>query len=58
MDAETDVFEIAFEMRISEARVRQIQARALRKCRAWCAAHGYRLEDLLPDARDVIATGF
>lgn len=39
---------IAQELGISPERVRQIEFRALRKCRAWCLAHGWRFEDLVP----------
>ena len=34
---------------VSHQAVSQIEQRALRKCRQWCDAHGYRLADLLPD---------
>jgi len=44
-----EFYEIADELGLSEVRTRQIYARALRKCRLWCEAHGYRLEDLIPD---------
>jgi len=40
---------IAAELKVTPARVRQIEALALRKCRDYCASHGYRLEDLIPD---------
>ncbi len=40
--------QIARELGITHQRVQQIEREALRKCRTWCVAHGYRLEDLLP----------
>ncbi len=45
----TEYSEIAVAIGVSEARARQIGSRALRKCRLWCQANGYRLGDLLPD---------
>jgi len=42
-----DTAAIATELGCTPQRVRQIEALALRKCRDWCAAHGYRLEDLI-----------
>ena len=38
---------IAQELGVTRERVRQIEAKALQKCRLWCIRHGYRLEDLL-----------
>ena len=39
--------EIAAELKVSHQAVQQIERRALRKCRRWCAQHGLRLTDLL-----------
>jgi hypothetical protein len=39
--------EIAQELGVTRERVRQIERRALEKCRVWCDRRGYRLEDLL-----------
>ena len=39
---------IAQELGIARQSVLNIQTRAIRKCRQWCADHGYELEDLLP----------
>jgi DNA-directed RNA polymerase sigma subunit (sigma70/sigma32) len=41
---------IALELGVSKERVRQIQNRALQKCRAWCRLHGYEPRDLNPGA--------
>lgn len=38
---------IAQELGVSRERVRQIEAKALRKCRDWCERHGYDLVDML-----------
>lgn len=38
---------IAQEFGVTRERIRQIEFAALRKCRRWCARHGYRLEDIL-----------
>lgn len=38
---------VAAELGITGEAVRQTEVRALRKCRAWCAAHGYSLRDML-----------
>ena len=38
--------EIAREMNVTRERIRQIEVAALRKCRRWCASHGYSFEDL------------
>jgi len=50
--------DIAAELGLSPQRVLQIQATALRRCRDWCKARGYRLEDLLPDTPSKIRMGF
>lgn len=42
--------ELAAELDVSRERIRQIEAAALKKCRAWCFKNGYRLEDLLGDS--------
>ena len=39
--------ESAAALGITREAVRQIENRALGKCRAWAEAHGYRLTDLL-----------
>jgi hypothetical protein len=39
--------EVAAELGLSRERVRVIEQRALRKCRAYCEARGLRLDDLL-----------
>ena len=39
--------EIAAELGVSRERIRQLEFRAIRKCRAWCERHGYQPEDLL-----------
>jgi hypothetical protein len=39
--------EIGRLLGVSKQAVAQLEARALRKCRAWCRLHGYELEDLL-----------
>ena len=39
--------EIASELGVTHQRVQQIERRALKKCRRWCAQHGLRLTDLL-----------
>jgi hypothetical protein len=39
--------EVARELGVTRERVRQIEMMALRKCRAWAAERGMRLEDLL-----------
>jgi hypothetical protein len=39
--------EVGAEVGMHREQVRIIEQRALRKCRAYCEAHGLRLEDLL-----------
>ena len=39
--------EVARELGVSRERARQIEMRALRKCRRWAEKHGYLAEDLL-----------
>lgn len=39
--------EVAAELGVSRERARQIEMRALRKCRRWAEKHGYLAEDLL-----------
>ena len=39
--------DVAAELGVNREQVRQIELRALRKCRAFCKARGVRLEDLL-----------
>ena len=39
--------EIAAALGVSKERIRQLEVRAIRKCRQWCERHGYRAEDLL-----------
>lgn len=41
--------EIGEQLGVSHTRVQQIEKRAIRKCRRWCAEHGYEPGDLLPD---------
>jgi hypothetical protein len=43
--------DIALEIGISRQRAHQLLNSALKKCAKWARAHGYRLEDLLPDPR-------
>ena len=38
---------IAVQLGVTRERVRQIEVKALAKCRKWCAARGYKMEDLL-----------
>jgi hypothetical protein len=38
---------VAQELGISRELVRRTERRALKKCRAWAALNGYRLEDLI-----------
>ena len=40
--------EVAAELGVSPERARQIEMRALRKCRQWCQRHGWQFEDLVP----------
>jgi hypothetical protein len=44
--------EVAKELGVSREQARMIEQRALRKCRAFCQAHGLRLDDLLPMRND------
>jgi DNA-directed RNA polymerase sigma subunit (sigma70/sigma32) len=54
-DAEHSTEEVASELGISTARVRQLEAAALRKARLYLAARGYTLDDALDEpARDQI----
>ena len=46
-DAGMTLEEIGQELGVSRERIRQLEARALVKCRAWCDRHGYRVEDML-----------
>ena len=39
--------EIAVALGVSKERIRQLEVRAIRKCREWCERHGYRPEDIL-----------
>ena len=39
--------EVSREMSCSRTLVQMIEKSALRKCQAWCAANGLRLEDVL-----------
>jgi transcriptional regulator with XRE-family HTH domain len=39
--------EVASILGVSRETVRRIERRALQKCRAWCDAHGYKLDDLI-----------
>jgi len=39
--------EVAQELGLSTEGVRQIERRAVQKCRIWCLANGYRFEDVL-----------
>ena len=39
--------EVAAELGVSRERIRQLEFRAIRKCREWCERHGYQPEDLL-----------
>lgn len=43
--------EVAEALGVTRQAVQQIEVRAIRKCRAWCERHGYRLEDLLDTGR-------
>lgn len=45
--AEYTLQEIGSVMGVNGERIRQIEVAALRKCRQWCEANGYRPEDLL-----------
>ena len=38
---------VAQKLGVSRERARQLEAQALKKCRRWCNARGYRLEDLV-----------
>ena len=51
VDCQRTLEEIGDEMGISRERVRQLEHRALQKCRRWCDRHGYDLADLLPTLR-------
>jgi hypothetical protein len=42
--------EVAEELGVSRERVRQVEAKAIRKCRLWADRHGLRLQDLLAGA--------
>ena len=46
--------EVAAELGVSPERARQIEMRALRKCRQWCQRHGWQFEDLVPACRSRI----
>lgn len=50
--------EIAMALGVSRERVRQIEERALRRCRQWCERHGYELADLLDTGRPSERTRF
>ena len=39
--------ECAAELGVTKERARQIEVKALAKCRDWCDRNGYRMEDLL-----------
>lgn len=38
--------QIAAKLKVSKERIRQIEHRALMKCRRWAEKHGYKFEDL------------
>ena len=39
--------EVGKALGVTRERARQLEIRALMKCRKWCQRHGYRLEDVL-----------
>ena len=46
-DRERGLKEVAMLLGVSSQAVSQVELRALRKCRAWCAEQGLRIEDVL-----------
>lgn len=38
--------EVGKALGVTRERARQLEVRALQKCRRWCARHGYSFEDL------------
>jgi hypothetical protein len=46
-DRESRLKEVAGVLGVSTQAISQIEQRALAKCREWCEANGWRLEDVL-----------